>query len=106
MIDVVMLGERLPGVQAVDRTARREHDVLDIRVPGTLQDVLKAEDVALDVREWILYRIANSGLCGEMDDPPGASLAKESGHLRPVCHIEQDELESIEAAKQLESSLL
>src|SRR5436853_7937485 len=103
MIDVVMLGERLPGVQAVDRTARGEHDVLDVRVPAALQDVLKAEDVAFDVRERILDRIAHAGLRGEMNDALRASFPKESGYLRPVRHVEQDELEPIEAAALLQS---
>src|SRR6266513_741491 len=106
MIGVVMLGERLLRIQPVDRTARCEHHVLDVGVPPTLQDVLKAEDVALDVCEWILDGIANAGLRGEMDDALWTSLTKETGHLRPVRDIEQDELESIEAAELLQSRFL
>src|SRR2546428_7775452 len=106
MIGVVMLGERLSGVEAVDRTAGCEHEVFDVRVPATLEDVLKAEDVALDVRERILDRIAHAGLRGEMDDASRALLTKQTGHLRAVGHIEQDELESIEVAKLPQSRFL
>src|ERR1051325_831778 len=68
MVDVVVLGERLLRVCAVDGARRRENQMLDAEVTGGFEDVEKAAQVRLDVDVRIDQRVAHAGLRGEMHD--------------------------------------
>ena len=60
--------ERHPGVGAVDRAGRREHQVLHTVVAAALQHVQRAGYVAVDVGLRGLQRIAHAGLGGQVHD--------------------------------------
>jgi len=60
-------------------------------MPTGLQNVHESDDVAVDVRVWILQRIADSCLCGQVDDTARPMFGEETGYLDPVRQIELNE---------------
>lgn len=47
-------------------------------MPRGFEDIVEADDVALDVGIGVLYTVAHSGLGGEVDDDIKTMLGKES----------------------------
>ena len=61
--------------------------MLDAIVPTALEDVSKADEVAVNVGERILDRVPDSSLCGEVYDALRLVLRERVVDCRPVCEI-------------------
>jgi hypothetical protein len=51
--------------------------VFDAAVPGSFQDVQKPHDIRIDIVQWVLRRLANAGLSGEIDHAPRLVWAED-----------------------------
>src|SRR5439155_12044032 len=92
MIDIVVLGERLLTVRAVDGARRCEDEMLDAVITAALEDVEESVDVARGVRVRIDERVTDARLRGEMNDAFRFELVEEP--RRRVAIGEIDFLES------------
>src|SRR5712692_7627651 len=105
MIDRRMLRKRLPRVQTVDRAGRCEQQMLDPVVATALQDVLKSEDVGVDVGIGIFDRIPHSGLRGQMDHAFRLVLTEKILNGVGIAHVAVDERKSVRFSQLVEPSL-
>src|SRR5882724_3042757 len=55
---------------------------------ATLQHVDEAFDVSINISVGVLQRIANAGLCREMDDHGKAVLSEKRFCCRAICEVE------------------
>src|SRR5205807_6842945 len=62
------------------RAGRCENEMLDSVVPAAFQDVLKSENVRVDVCVWVDDRVAHPGLRREMNDACGTVFTEELLH--------------------------
>ena len=67
--------------------------MLDAVVPAALQHVRRADDVAVDVREWILDRIPHARLRGQVDHALEFLAREQRRHAGAVGQVELDEAE-------------
>jgi hypothetical protein len=68
--------------------------MLSAGVPAPLEDVEKANDIAVDVHMRILERVAHAGLGREMDDALRPFALEELCHSPSVGNVELDEPET------------
>src|SRR5438093_6402687 len=106
MIDGRVLRERLPRVQTVDRARGRKDQVLDSVVAATLQDVLEAEDVGVDVGVGVFHRVAHAGLRREMHDALWFVLAEKVLDGIGIADVSMDEREGARLSKLVEPRFL
>ena len=86
----LVLGERHPGVGAVYRAGRGEHQVLDAVLTATFEHMQEAGDVAADVDVRVLRGVAHAGLRGEVDHALRL-VGREGGfHRRAVGQVGGD----------------
>ncbi len=83
-----------PGVQAVDRAAGREDQVLDLPMAAAFEDVEKSGQVGAEIGLRVGERVADTGLRGEVDDAIEPHLTKERGHGLAIGDIRPDEAEA------------
>ncbi len=69
VVHIVVDGEGLVGIGAVDRAARSVDQVLDPVVAAALQDVGEAGQVGVHIGHRVLDGVTDPGLGGEVDDP-------------------------------------
>ena len=93
MIDILMHGERHLRIRAVHRAGRRVDEMLGAVVPAAFEDVGEADDVAVDVRERILQRVAHARLRCEVNHASELLPREQLLHARPVREIQLDEAE-------------
>ena len=75
----VCLGKRHVRVGAVDGGGRGHEQMLRPELLGAFQNVECAEEVGFDVGTRVLQAVANTSLCGEVDDNVGFGTAEGFG---------------------------
>ncbi len=90
VIDIVMHRERHGGVGAVNAGAAGVDQVLHAIVAAALQDVAKANEVAIDVRERVFKGVTHAGLRCQVNHTLGFMALKQFGHTGAVDHVHAD----------------
>ena len=76
------------------------------RVPTSIEDVLKANDVGLNVRVRIFDGVANASLCGEMHNTAEAMCFEERVHRTAIRDVEAFEAKAASRLESRESRIL
>ncbi len=87
MVNIVVNRKRYGRIGAVNARAARVDEMLDAIVPTAFEDVSKADEVAVNVRERILNRIPDSGLCREVYNALGFVRSEGCLNRRPISQI-------------------
>ena len=106
VVDVVVLGERLLRVRAVDGARRGEDEVLDAVVPASLEDVQEALRLASTYACGLDERVAHARLGREVDHALRLRLGEEAAHAVGVGDVEALEAKAARAAQEIEPRFL
>ena len=66
MVHIMVHRERHGSVGAIHTGTAGIHQMFNAIVTASFKDVCKADDVAIDVRQWVVNGIANTGLRGKV----------------------------------------
>ena len=91
VVDLVVGGEGNLGVAAVDAAGAGVDQVLDGMAAAGFEDVVEADEVALDVGVGVGDGVADAGLRGEVDDDVGVVLVEDLVDEGPVSEVALDE---------------
>ncbi len=94
MIDVVVNGERHPGVGPINRTGGGVDEVPYMMMTASFEDIHESDEIALHIGIGIFERIADARLSGEVDDDLGLLLREKRFHGLSVGDVRPDETES------------
>jgi hypothetical protein len=72
--DVVMDRKRVFGVESISRTGRCVDKMLHFIVSATLKDIERSHDITLYINFWMINGVANSSLCGQVNNPVWTAL--------------------------------
>ena len=87
MLGGLVLGERHQGIGAIHRAGGSKHQVLDIVMAATLDDVQKTGDVGRHVDMRILRGVAHTRLRGKVDHAPWLVRGKRRLDRRAIGQI-------------------
>ena len=80
--------------------------MLDLIVAASFEDIDEADEVAVDVGTWVLDRVTDPGLGGEVYDLVEFLVGEEFLHARAVGNVHLDKTEASKALELLKTALL
>ncbi|KAG1462788.1 hypothetical protein G6F57_013883 [Rhizopus arrhizus] len=93
LVHALVFGERRRGRVAIDRAARRIHQVLHATVAAQFEHVDEADQVAVDVGVRVFQRIAHAGLRGQVDHRGRLHLVEQRGQAVAVGQVERAQVQ-------------
>jgi hypothetical protein len=106
VIDIIVDGEWKLGVGPIDRGGRREQEMMTAMMAATFEDIDEPLKVGFDIMMRMRQRMANAGLCREMNDGWKAVRGEKFDDVIAIREIEFDELETRKASKLLKPCFL
>ena len=95
VIDVLLFRKRQLVIGAVHARARRIHEVRNLRVTATFDDVAECSQVVGEVRAGIDERMADAGLRRQVDDLPEPAVREKVGRRPGIGQVHSRKPESV-----------